>query len=845
MASILEEARRLSAMGFNVLPTRRGKKSPAVKWEQWQHQPTAGMVESWWNAHSGFVGIFTMTGEASGLLVLDCDSDEADAFWRTLIGPEMDATACVKTRKGHHYWFSIPGGAVVPGWAYHEGSLSWDVKAEGGGVMTPPSPHPEGGSYEWVRPPESTIEAPSALLNGLAGISGRLAAYSGQEVDTAPVAESIASMLDALRASPPKGQGGRNVWLTKVCGHHAAHIKFYDAYLGYVRQDNALLSPPLDEAELLKTADSIWQAEHAKSTLFEFQLDMADCVEDNGWLIGGNGLLWCPVTVDKVTTLASWCDFDIKVLGIIQSEDAETVDYLVTLTTLHGKLECVLPSKILGRGNELMAWLMARRATIISPKGDLHAKVSFATRLGRYVKAQPAEAWRMVPHLGFDDVSGMWLCHEGVIGAESAQAEPFTGQGVRPSTSLLARNAAPYHYGFSGTRWDAQDVLCEVMTFHDETVCAVFGAWWAASFLKPQIMKRAALFPFMALEAPSGSGKTNGFFALMVQLGGNTEGHGQQTTAVFRDRASAHNAGIVWIDDVSDLDDTLDIIRQATSGGSRSKKSFDNTTNEKVKLVSPIVLSGEGITGLGGEKALSDRAIRLSVPLPNARMSLHGEEGRSQWLDITDLMDQYPGKNGSDLTQLAGWFVSMALECVSDLESEHWNSLRPNGALARFGDSMTILRIGARILEHLMGVKSPGPWVERVDAWVEAEIAKYNPDANVLTNTILPRALLADSGVLRRQAHGDTMVFLDEFGCLNYSESMVCAWWLKHNHITERERQLGELGSMREQRERIIGKTKSTRVRVAKAAGVAQLRYYVLPVDLSSWIVEQAGFDVS
>ena len=256
--------------------------------------------------------------------------------------------------------------------------------------------------------------------------------------------------------------------------------------------------------------------------------------------------------------------------------------------------------------------------------------------------------------------------------------------------------------------------------------------------------------------------------------------------------------------------------------------------------MSPIVLSGEGITGLGGEKALSDRAVTLSVPLPNERVSLR-DSGRSQWLDITDLMDKFPGKNGSDLTQIAGWFVSMALECVEDLDSENWNALRPSGALARFGDSMTILRIGARVLEHLMGVEN-GLWVGAVDAWVEERIAEYNPDANVLTNTILPAAL-RQYETLRRSPSSDTMIFLDEDGRVNYSEARVGDWWNAKNHISTRERQLGELSSMREQRVRIIGGGLGQQ-RFVAGRGSTRVRYYALPVELSAWIVDRAGFDV-
>jgi len=97
-------------------------------------------------------------------------------------------------------------------------------------------------------------------------------------------------------------------------------------------------------------------------------------------------------------------------------------------------------------------------------------------------------------------------------------------------------------------------VLDEVLTYHDETVTSVFGAWWAACLLKPQIEVATSLFPFVAIEAPSESGKTNGFFQMMTQLNGNTRGETQPTKAALRDMAAAHRNGIVWVDDPAMLE---------------------------------------------------------------------------------------------------------------------------------------------------------------------------------------------------------------------------------------------------------------------------------------------------
>lgn len=844
MASILEEARRLTVSGFNILPTRRGKKFPAVDWKKYQHERTDTMVESWWGAGSGFVGIFALCGAISGLVVLDCDSAEADELWHKLIGPEMDATACVKTRKGHHYWFMIEADQAFPSWAHHEGVVSFDVKCEGGGVMCPPSPHPDGGFYEWVRPPEATLSAPSWLLGGAASLPTLL---SGQSPETAheapdPVNPATPSLLSHLLTNPPKGEGGRNDWLIKVAGHYAHIIPYADAYRVVVLEANEKLSPPLDKSEAVKTSDSAWNMEKAKGlgtieALQERGVVAIDSnpTDGNGWLVGAGSTILCPAIImdgdnKKTEAMLPWADFNIVVVGIVDS--GEGFDYLVHLVTTHGVIECVLKGSTLGRLNELLVWLAERRATVIPPDGDQHKRAGIAARLTRYVKSQAAKSYRLTRVLGWDEESGAFITHEGTIRNDSEDVGEF--EDVRPSLDLATSGWAPYRYGFAATKADAQGVLREVMTFHDEVVCSVYGAWWAASFLKPHIMKRAALFPFMALEAPSGSGKSTGFFAAMVQMSGNTEGHGQYTAPSLRDRAATHNAGLVWIDDVTDLSDVLDLIRQATSGGSRSKKSLDRHDIETIKLVSPIALSGEGIAGLAEEKALGDRAIKLSVPPPDGRMSMH-DPTRSQWDDVTALQMQWR----NDFTQLSGWYVAMALECVEMIEE--WGNLRPKGGVARFADTMTIVRLGARVLHHMMGNKSLVTLV--VDDWVEQQMVAYDPDANMLTNSILPWALRQDDHV-RRGPAGSPMIYVDEGGRIYYHEQKLSDSWNKQHHISDRQRQLATLDSLREQRERLGVKGSGKQVRPAGKVG-PQVRYHVLPFEISERILDAGGFDLA
>jgi hypothetical protein len=380
----LEEARRLNRLGFGTLPTRRGKKSPGLpSWQQYQKKlPTLQLVEAWWGPGSQYSGIWVPCGSISQLVVLDTDSPEAEEEWRSLIGAEMDATCCVKTQKGFHYWFSLAPGDTCKSWAVNEGAMRFDVKAEGGGVMAPPSPHPDGGFYEWVREPIELLEVPSLLVGGSVGWSQRGQAPKPKEAkeDTSENSPEHRSILSQLLGQTPE-QGGRNNWLTAVAGHYARVIPYNDTYKMLVEQANERLAQPLEQAEVDKTAASVWKTEKAKGldtveALQEKGIVAGTPDETNGWLVGTGKALLAPAMVgsakDKEELLQPWADFDVRVLGVLVSD--ETTDYLIRLTTTERTIECRLDGRVLGVARDLIRWLAERQCCIVPPVGDTHGK---------------------------------------------------------------------------------------------------------------------------------------------------------------------------------------------------------------------------------------------------------------------------------------------------------------------------------------------------------------------------------------------------------------------------------------------------------------------------------------
>jgi hypothetical protein len=238
----------------------------------------------------------------------------------------------------------------------------------------------------------------------------------------------------------------------------------------------------------------------------------------------------------------------------------------------------------------------------------------------------------------------------------------------------------------------------------------------------------------------SESGKTNGFFDLMVQMNGNTRGQIAPTRPVLRDYASANRNGVVWADDLDTLEPYGELLRASTSNGTAAKMDMDRNGIKNTQVVAPILITGESL-GMNQQKALMDRSIVLNVPSPKGRRSLRGDW--PQWEDVLDLLAEFPEEKGG-LTQLAGWYVQESLR-VSDKVLGALKEVKRKGA-GRLNDKMAVLRAGARLLDHLCGnaeaFQGEGEHALRIESWIEEqERLGWLDRDNTLTTQILPWAL--------------------------------------------------------------------------------------------------------
>ena len=156
------------AKGLSVLPLGADKR-PVGKWEEYQAERASPELASAWNSPAvGIVG-----GRVSGnlwILDFDLEAEEIYPAWRALLAEKYPSLAAAlegapvgRTSKGYHVYMRLPEprpNELLAGYyAEVDGKRKVEklieTRGEGGYVVAPPSPHPSGARYTWIRPLEA------------------------------------------------------------------------------------------------------------------------------------------------------------------------------------------------------------------------------------------------------------------------------------------------------------------------------------------------------------------------------------------------------------------------------------------------------------------------------------------------------------------------------------------------------------------------------------------------------------------------------------------------------------------------------------------------------------------
>jgi hypothetical protein len=150
--SKLDAALEYLERGWSIIPIKPEGKRPAIKWIEYQtRQPTKEEVIDWFERWPDY-DIAIVTGEVSGLVVVDCDNQDAlHAAWDA----GMRSPIKVKTKRGCHLYFSHPKDGIRrgPRAGYNSRGADWpkinglDFRGDGSYALLPPS-----NNYEWDFP---------------------------------------------------------------------------------------------------------------------------------------------------------------------------------------------------------------------------------------------------------------------------------------------------------------------------------------------------------------------------------------------------------------------------------------------------------------------------------------------------------------------------------------------------------------------------------------------------------------------------------------------------------------------------------------------------------------------
>lgn len=297
----------LASLGFTVCIAPRGEKKPAIDWKEYQNEPASNeMIQEWQGTRSN---VAIITGRASGVIVLDVDSPEAQELVDKLNLPE---TPVVRSARGRHYYFRNPSDEIRN--KTKVGGAQLDIRGEGGLIIGAGSQHPSGAMYEWEISPEecSFADLPESFLKLLVKPKGQSLQPSGKVSSRFVEAGRYSSwfdreLQDGFAKVRELEKGRRNNELFKVAvklANHVAAIGIEWEPVANELRTEALVTG-LDVSEIDTVLASAWKSGKERPTAW---LRVA-----NGWIyVAGSNHFWSPATKQSLDPSAFSMNFGDK-----------------------------------------------------------------------------------------------------------------------------------------------------------------------------------------------------------------------------------------------------------------------------------------------------------------------------------------------------------------------------------------------------------------------------------------------------------------------------------------------------------------------------------------------------
>jgi biotin operon repressor len=241
--------------GWSVLPVRPEEKRPFMtNWLQYtKTRATREMVSNWLNSLTG-AGVGAVTGKISNMIVLDVENSCPYRI-EDLLKKYPTQMVARSGSGGYHLFYQYPTSVskVSNRVRIFEGA---DLRADGGFIVLPPTRHPNGNKYEWVK--KGPLGAfPLALL----------------DLRSEPTGKSEGWITEALRGVT---EGGRNDTCARLAGYFFKKGMTYDIVEALLIDWNERNDPPLPAHEVRTTIKSIERSHvmgESQFTSVEFEND--------------------------------------------------------------------------------------------------------------------------------------------------------------------------------------------------------------------------------------------------------------------------------------------------------------------------------------------------------------------------------------------------------------------------------------------------------------------------------------------------------------------------------------------------------------------------------------------
>lgn len=271
--------------GWSILPVKPEEKRPYMtNWLQYTRtRAKEETVNNWFRSLSG-AGVGVITGKISNIIVLDIENYCKISIEELL--KKYPTQMYSKTGSGgYHLFYQYPQGVtkVSNRVGLFDGA---DLRADGGFIVLPPTRHPNGNQYEWIK-------------RGIPGVFP----LSLLEIESKPTAQNEGWITEALRGV---SEGGRNDTCARLAGYFFKKGINQDVIEVMLLEWNERNDPPLPVHEVRTTIKSIGRNrgnEITAPTKVEFVDDRTEQEkQENGFDIlkmsdyvkgyGGEGVSW-------------------------------------------------------------------------------------------------------------------------------------------------------------------------------------------------------------------------------------------------------------------------------------------------------------------------------------------------------------------------------------------------------------------------------------------------------------------------------------------------------------------------------------------------------------------------